>query len=184
MIVSVLLGIMMYYCGWLTLLLLLGVVAMVTVSRKVGGGSARYFVRQQAALGHVEGYIQEMMNGQRVVKVFCHEEESKAGFDELNDALYLDSRRANTYANMLGPIIFNIGNVLYVLVALVGGLLSWRAEFQLGMRSWHVVPFLNMTCGYRNINLAQRSGTHYYGLAGADRVFPSWLRRPRLTMVR
>ncbi len=187
MIVSVLLGIMMYYCGWLTLLLLLGVVAMVTVSRKVGGGSARYFVRQQAALGHVEGYIQEMMNGQRVVKVFCHEEESKAGFDELNDALYLDSRRANTYANMLGPIIFNIGNVLYVLVALVGGLLMLAkvpnfsfSGMPLGISI--IVPFLNMTKQFTgNINtLSQQLNSIIMGLAGADRVFTLMTEAPEV----
>ena len=98
------------------------VVFMVIVSKKVGGGSARYFVRQQAAVGRMEGYVQEMITGQKVVKVFCHEEAAKKDFDAINDALCEDSRKAHAYANVLGPIIGNIGNVLYVLIAVAGGL--------------------------------------------------------------
>ena len=75
---------MLYFCGWLTLLVLLGVAAMIFVSKKVGGGSAKYFVRQQKSMGKVEGFIQEMMSGQKVIKVFCHEEETKKSFDEIN----------------------------------------------------------------------------------------------------
>ena len=83
--------------------------------RKVGGNSSRYFIRQQQAIGRTEGFVEEMMNGQKVVKVFCHEDEAKKDFDAINDALFADSEKANRYANMLMPILNNIGNVLYVL---------------------------------------------------------------------
>ncbi len=96
---------------------------MLLITKKIGGSSARHFIRQQQALGKEEGFIEEMMNGQKVVKVFCHEEESKADFDKINDMLFTESETANKYANTLGPILNNIGNVLYVVVALAGGLL-------------------------------------------------------------
>ena len=89
--------IMIYYCLWLALVVLVGVTAMLMVTRKVGGGSARHFLQQQVVLGQEEGYIEEIMNGQKVVKVFCHEEESKADFDRINDALFAESERANKY---------------------------------------------------------------------------------------
>ena len=85
--------VMLYYSLWMTLVLLIGVVAMMFVSKKLGGGSAKYFIRQQQSLGRAEGLIQEMMNGQKVIKVFCHERECEEDFDKLNDALYEDSRR-------------------------------------------------------------------------------------------
>ena len=110
--------IMVYYCLWLTVIVILGVAVMLRITKKVGGGSAKYFVRQQGALGKVEGFIEEMMNGQKVVKVFCHEAESGADFDKLNDSLFDESVKANKYANILGPILNNIGNVLYVVVAI------------------------------------------------------------------
>ena len=114
-------SIMMYYSVWMTLVVLLGVVCMTFIVRRVGGGSAKYFVRQQEALGKTEGYIEEMMNGQKVVKVFCHEEAAERDFDIINDALFADSEKAHRYANTLMPILNNVGYVLYVVVALVGG---------------------------------------------------------------
>ncbi|MBO5670813.1 MAG: ABC transporter ATP-binding protein, partial [Clostridia bacterium] len=178
MIITVVLSIMLYYCGWLTLLVLTGVAAMILVSKKVGGGSAKYFIRQQRAMGTTEGFIQEMMNGQKVVKVFCHEAEAEADFDRINDALYEDSRRANAFANMLGPIIMNIGNVLYVLVALVGGLLLIGnvpnvslSGLPLGISI--VIPFLNMTKQFTgNVNqLSQQINSVAMAMAGASRIF-------------
>ena len=177
-IILVDLGIMIYYCGWLTLLVLCGVACMFLVSKKVGGGSAKYFIRQQKTMGRVEGYVQEMMNGQKVVKVFCHEEASKADFDKLNEELFSDSYRANAYANMLGPIIGNIGNVLYVLTAIVGGalLLSGAPNFSLsGMPIGIsiVVPFLNMTKQFTgNFNtVSQQINSIVMAMAGATRIF-------------
>ena len=120
-IVLVVFSIMLYFSLWLTLVLVLGIIAMVAVTKKIGGGSAKYFVRQQKAVASTEGFIQEMMAGQKVVKVFCHEQKSIEDFDRLNDALFEDSFRAQAYASVLGPIIGNIGNILYVTLALVGG---------------------------------------------------------------
>ncbi|MDE7464758.1 MAG: ABC transporter ATP-binding protein, partial [Clostridiales bacterium] len=115
--------IMLWYSLWFTLIVVVGVVIIVLVTKKVGGGAGKYFVAQQQAVGKVEGYIEEMMNGQKVVKVFCHEQQAKEGFDKVNDFLCDKSTRANRYANMLMPILGNIGHVLYVLVAIVGGVL-------------------------------------------------------------
>ena len=115
--------VMAYYSVSLMLVVIVGVVAMSLVMKKVGGSSAKYFMRQQESLGKAEGYIEEMINGQKVVKVFCHEADSKRGFDEVNEALCHDSERAHTFSNVFGPIMNNIGNILYVLVAFVGGVM-------------------------------------------------------------
>lgn len=170
--------VMLYYSLWMTLVLLIGVVAMMFVSKKLGGGSAKYFIRQQQSLGRAEGLIQEMMNGQKVIKVFCHERECEEDFDKLNDALYEDSRKANAYANILGPIIQNIGNILYVIVAISGGIFLLlnvknvsisRAALDISI----VVPFLNMTKQFTgNVNqLSQQINAIVMGVAGADRIF-------------
>ncbi|MBR2925777.1 MAG: ABC transporter ATP-binding protein [Clostridia bacterium] len=176
-IIACVMGIMLYFSVWMTLVLLLGVVAMILVSGRIGGGSAKYFIRQQKAMGRTEGYVQEMMNGQKVVKVFCHEEQSKADFDKINDALYEDSFRAHAYANMLGPIIANIGNVLYALVALVGGvfLLTGAKNLSISGMAFSisiVIPFLNMTKQFTgNVNgLSQQINSIVMGLAGAGRI--------------
>ncbi|MCR4906996.1 MAG: ABC transporter ATP-binding protein/permease [Clostridiales bacterium] len=177
-VIATVLGIMIWYCGWLTILILLGVVAMVFVSKIFGGGSAKYFRRQQQSMGKAEGYVQEIMNGQKVVKVFCREEEAKADFEKLNAALCEDSFRANAYANSLGPVIGNIGNVLYVLVAIVGGalLLTHAPNFSLSglpISISIIVPFLNMAKQFTgNVNnLSQQINSIVMGMAGADRVF-------------
>lgn len=170
--------IMMYYCLWLTLVIIAGVVLMLFITRKVGGGSARYFVRQQKALGQVEGYIEEMMNGQKVVKVFCHEKKSKEAFDQLNEKLFSESERANKYANTLMPILNNVGNILYVAVAVVGGVLMLCkvpnvSISGLAMSISIVVPFLNMTRQFVG-NISQVSNqvnAVVMGLAGAQRIF-------------
>ena len=177
-IVVAVFSIMIYYSVWMTLLVITGIFVMTIVSGKIGGGSAKYFIRQQKSVGAAEGFIQEMMNGQKVVKVFCHEEDSKKDFDEINNALYEDSRKANSYANALGPIIMNIGNVLYVLVAMVGGLLlaSGLPNLSLSGMAFSIsilVPFLNMTKQFTgNINqLSQQINAVAMGLAGAKRIF-------------
>ena len=177
-IVLTVLFIMLYYSIWLTLLLLLGVVAMIFVSKKIGGGSAKYFVRLQKAVGRQEGFVQEMMNGQKVIKVFCHEEACKSDFDEINEALYQDAYRANAFANTLGPIIMNIGNVMYAIVALVGGafLVTGIPNFSLSGLVFSidiVIPFLNMTKQFTgNINqVSQQINSIVMAMAGAERVF-------------
>jgi ATP-binding cassette subfamily B protein len=170
--------IMMYYCLWLTLVVVVGVIAMTAITKKVGGGSAKYFIRQQKALGHLEGFVEEMMNGQKVIKVFCHEEESKADFDKINESLYKDARAANQYANILAPILNNIGNVLYVIVAITGGiLLIYNVKnvsiSGIAMGISIVVPFLNMTKQFAgNINqVSQQINAVVMGLAGAQRIY-------------
>ena len=170
--------IMLYYSAWMTLVLLFGVVAMVFVSKRVGGGSAKYFIRQQRSMGRAEGFIQEMMNGQKVIKVFCHEKECEEEFEKVNDALYHDSYRAHAYANILGPIIMNIGNVLYVVIAVAGGLflLSGLHNISLSGLAFSisiVVPFLNMTKQFSsNVNqVSQQINAIVMAMAGADRIF-------------
>ena len=170
--------IMIYYSVPLTVIILLGVVAMFFVSKKVGGGSAKYFIRQQQSVGKAEGYIQEMMNGQKVIKVFCHEEDAKKGFDEINEALFSDSYKAHAYANTLGPVIMNIGNVLYVLIAMAGGLfiasgLPNISISGIGFGISIVVPFLNMTKQFTgNINqVSQQINAIVMAMAGAQRIF-------------
>ncbi len=183
LIVVAVLGIMLWYSVWITLVVLVGVVIMVIVSGKIGGGSAKYFIRQQKAIARTEGYVQEMMNGQKVIKVFCHEEEVKQEFDAINQELYEDSRRANAYANMLGPIIMNIGNILYVICATVGGVFLLTEIPNIGIHSifWGIgvltidmaVPFLNMTKQFTgNINtVSQQINSIVMALAGAERIF-------------
>jgi ATP-binding cassette subfamily B protein len=170
--------IMIYYCVWLLLVVLVGVAIMFFVTKKVGGNSAKYFIRQQESIGKTEGFIEEMMNGQKVVKVFCHEEESKKDFDAINDELFHNAEQANRYANMLMPILANIGNVLYVAVALVGGLLMLAKVPNLSLSGMALgisilVPFLNMTkqfCG--NISqVSNQLNAVIMGLAGAQRLF-------------
>ena len=170
--------IMLYYSVWMTLLLLVGVAAMMIISKKVGGGSAKYFIKQQQSIGKAEGFIQEMMNGQKVIKVFNHEEECISDFEEINTALCDDSCKANAYANILGPIIMNIGNIIYVLIAVAGGLflLSGVPNISisgLGFSISIIIPFLNMTKQFTgNINqLSQQINSIVMGIAGAERIF-------------
>ena len=169
--------IMLYYCVWMTLVVLAGALLMLTITRKIGGGSARFFFRQQEALGKLEGFAEEMMNGQKVVKVFCHEEASKADFDRYNDMLFEQSQRANKYANTLGPILNNIGNVLYVIVALAGGILMVYQVPNLSISGLPlsisvVVPFLNMAKQFAgNVNqVSNQVNSVVMGLAGTSRI--------------
>lgn len=177
-VVCTVLGIMLYFSLWLTLIVLAGTVVMVFLTKKIGGGSAKYFMKQQKAIGKEEGYIEEIMNGQKVVKVFCHEDECKADFDKLNDQLFEDSRKANAYSNILGPVLGNMGNVLYVIIALAGGLflLSGAQNVSISGLAFSIsvtVPFLNMTKMFAG-NIGQISfeiNSVVMALAGAQRIF-------------
>ncbi len=171
-------GIMLWYSVWLTLLLVVGVIAMMLVSGKIGGGSARFFIKFQNSVGKQEGFVQEMMNGQKVVKVFCHEKNCQKDFDAINEALYEDGRKAHGYANVLGPIIMNIGNIMYVIVAIAGGLLYFFNVPNLSLSGKAlgisiIVAFLNMTKQFTgNINqLSQQINHVVMAAAGAGRVF-------------
>ena len=177
--------IMLWYSVWMSLVVFVGVVAMFYVTKVVGGGSAKYFIRQQRSVGKTEGYIQEMMNGQKVIKVFCHEETSKKNFDEINEELYNDGYRAHAYANMMGPINGNIGNILYVLIATVGGILLILEAPNLSLSGGAlavsvVVPFLNMTKQFTgNVNqVSMQFNQIAMALAGAQRVFDLMDQKP------
>lgn len=178
-IVLTVFGIMIYYSVWMTLILLVGVIFMLFVSKKAGGGSAKYFIKLQSSVAQVEGYVQEMMNGQKVVKVFSREEKCAEEFKRINDELYEQSHKAHAYSNMLGPIIMNIGNIMYVIIATVGGLFMLIPNFyNLSLSAIPfgisiVVPFLNMTKQFTgNINsLSQQINSIVMAMAGAKRVF-------------
>jgi ATP-binding cassette subfamily B protein len=173
-----LLSIMFYYSVWMSLVVLGGMAFMVTAVRGLGGNSARYFMRQQQSLGKTEGYMQEMMNGQKVVKVFCHEEAAKADFDAVNDQLFRDSQQANRFANILPPVVVNIGNLIYVTVAMAGGIFLLTGAHNLSISGLAfsisvVVPFLNITRQFSgNINMvSQQVNAVIMALAGAARIF-------------
>ncbi len=170
--------IMLYYSLWLALVVVFGVCMMVLITKRVGGASARFFVRQQIELGKVEGFVEEMMNGLKVVKTFCHEEESKNDFDRLNGQLFRVAEKANQFANTLGPILNNIGNLLYVIVAIVGGLLLLCGAPNVSVSGLPfaisiVVPFLNMTKQFSgNVNqVSQQVNAVVMAMAGAERIF-------------
>ncbi len=172
-------ALMLYFSVWMTLVLLCGVVVMIFASKKIGGGSAKYFIRQQKAMGRAEGFVQEMMNGQKVIKVFNHEEQSEKDFNAINEELCRDSARAHSYANTLGPIIGNIGNILYVIMAVAGGIFLLTECPNLAIGAFPVfeisivVPFLNMTKQFTgNVNQASQQINHVVmGMAGGARLF-------------
>ena len=171
-------SIMLYYSLWLSLLVVLGSFFMLRIVKVIGGKSSHYFVRQQEELARSEGFIQEMMNGQKVVKVFNHEEKSIQDFDRYNDELFRVSNEANRYSNVIMPILNNIGNILYVLVAIVGGaLLAFHAPnisiSGLSLSIAIVIPFLNMTKQFAGVigQISSEVNAVVMGVAGAGRVY-------------
>ena len=171
-------SIMLYYSLWLSLMVVLGSFIMLRIIKVIGGKSSHYFVRQQEELARSEGFIQEMMNGQKVVKVFNHEEKSIQDFDRYNDELFRVSNEANRYSNVIMPILNNIGNILYVLVAIVGGaLLAFHVPnisiSGLGLSIAIVIPFLNMTKQFAGVvgQISSEVNAVVMGVAGANRVY-------------
>jgi len=169
---------MLRYSIWLTLIMILGIIAMMFATGKVGAGSAKYFIRQQTAVAATEGFIQEIMNGQKVVKVFNHEEKVTEEFNRLNTGLAEDSGKANTYANILAPIIGNIGNIIYVLLAVGGGLMTVLGVVNISFSGLPmgidiIVPFLNGSKQFMgNINqLTMQMNAIVMAGAGAQRIF-------------
>lgn len=165
-------GAMLFTNVWLTLFVLVGVAVMIVVTGKIGGNSAKFFLKQQQSLGEVNGYIEEMIGGQKVVKVFCREDKCKERFDELNDALRVNATSANTFANILMPIMMNIGNLLYVLVAVVGGTLALMGvggSITLGV----IASFLQLTKSFTQpiSQISQQVNSIVMALAGAERIF-------------
>ena len=166
---------------WLSLIVFLCVAFMVLATKRIGGNSAKYFIRQQKTVGKTEGFVEEMMTGQKVVKVFCHEREAKRDFDEINYRLFKDSEAANKYGNVLMPVINNIGHIAYVLVAIAGGVLvllgvpnlSFAGLTSAGITIGAIVAFLNMSRQFTlNISqVSQQVNSVVMGLAGARRIF-------------
>ncbi len=170
-IIATLVG-MIVTCWQLTILVLLGTFAMIFFMGKIGGKSATYFVKQQASLGDVNGYIEEMVNGQKVVKVFTYEDRAKDAFDKKNGELCENATKANIFANILMPIMGNIGNVLYVLVAFVGGFLA----IQCGVKAITVgviASFLQLTKAFVMpvSQVSQQMNAIIMAMAGAGRIF-------------
>ena len=170
--------IMLYFSVWMCLVIVAGVAFMVFMTKVLGGNSARFFVAQQRELGVVEGQVEEIMNGQKVVKAFCHEQAAERDFDAFNEHLFEVSQKANMYGNILMPVLMNIGNLIYVVVALAGGLLLALGTPNVSLSGMTlsiavVVPFLNMTkqfCGQIG-QISMQINAVVMGLAGADRIF-------------
>ena len=175
---------MLYSSLYLTLIVLVGIIAIVFVTKLVGGGASKFFLATQKAVARTEGFVEEMMAGQKVIKVFCHEEEAKADFDKVNGYHFEMSDKANRYANMLMPIIANIGNVMYVIVALIGAALAVKGVSNVGIGAALgvkelllfgpalIVSFLQTTRQFSN-NIGQVSNqvnSVVMGLAGAQRI--------------
>lgn len=177
--VLAMIGMMLYFSVWLTILVLIFISVMLTISKKFGGASAKYMMAQQRSLATEEGFVEEIMSGQKVVQVFCHEEESKQDFVKLNEKLFRDGEKANQYGNVLMPILNNLGNLMYVLLAVLGGTLvvlhapnvslTGVDTITLGI----IISFLSMTrqlsqtIGQASMQVSMIA----MGLAGAGRVF-------------
>lgn len=170
--------IMLYFSIYLALVILFGLVCIVLVTKLVGGGASKYFLATQRAVARTEGFVEEMMQGQKVIKVFCHEEETKADFDKVNGYHFEQSDKANRYANMLMPIIANIGNVMYVIVALLGAVFAANNLQNISIVGLSmftpalIVSFLQTTRQFSN-NIGQVSNqvnSVVMGLAGTQRI--------------
>ena len=155
----------------LTVLAVAVIFVMTFVTRKIGGNSGKYFVSQQMALADVTGFVEERMNGQRVVKVFNHERKSEEEFDRLNEALFESASSANTFANMMGPVIGNIGNLQFVLTAVLGGFLSVMGVG--GITLGVMASYLQFTKSFTQpfMQVAQQFNSIVMALAGAERIF-------------
>ena len=170
--------IMMYYSMILGLIVVAGIVCMTFAARYVTSHSSKYFLRQQVTLAKAEAFMEEMMTGQKVIKVFCHEDETRADFDKVNDEIFFNARNGNRFANILMPLLSNIGNVMYVVVALVGGALLLTDVPNISVSGMAfsisiVVPFLNMTRQFAGAvgQVSNQVNMVIMGSAGAHRIF-------------
>ena len=187
---------MLNFSLWLTLFVIVGVVFITILTGKIGGNSAKYFMKQQQSIGALEGFVEEIMNGQKVVKVFNHEEETKKDFVKLNNSLCEDATKANFFANILGPILNNVGNILYIIIIIIGSIFAIKEVFNPSLEvlfnriqiNWFhkeiepikpvltagiVASFLGMTKNFINQinNVSHQLGMISMAMAGADRVF-------------
>ncbi len=170
--------VMIYYSVWMAVIVVAGVGFMAYMTKVLGSRSARNFIAQQKEICIVEGHVEEIINGQRVVKVFCHEEAAQEDFDVRNEELFRAARAANMYTNTLGPILMNLGNLMYVIVALTGGVfielgVPNLSISGLGFSIAVTVPFLNMTRQFSGQigQISQQINSVVMGLAGAERLF-------------
>ena len=170
---------MIHLSIWLTLVVLAFAALMLVVIKNVAGRSGSYFVKQQRSIGDVNGYIEEMINGQKVVKVFCHEEKAKEDFDRKNEELFQAAASANTYANVLMPIMGNMGYILYVAVAIIGGALGIMGVTNLSLGGEPVLTlgtiasFLTLSRNFVNpiAQISQQLNAVVMAMAGATRIF-------------
>ncbi|MBR4807717.1 MAG: ABC transporter ATP-binding protein [Lachnospiraceae bacterium] len=162
---------MIYTSPWLTLVVIIALILILNVSRIIAGNSGKFFIKQQMSLGKTNGYIEEMINGQKVIKVFCHEDTAKRDFDALNDELYNNSRSANTFANILMPVNANLGNLLYVLIAVAGGCMAISGFSIITIGA--IATFLQLVKSLMMpvTQVSQQLNSIVMALAGADRIF-------------
>ncbi|WAJ22650.1 ABC transporter ATP-binding protein [Lacrimispora xylanolytica] len=170
---------MLYYSIWLTLVVVLVIILMLKITKKLGSITAAFMIQQQKSLAKEEGFIEEMMQGQKVVKVFCHEEENKEAFKKLNEQLFKDGEKANQNGNVLMPILGNVGNLMYVLLAVIGGLMVYLKAPNISLTGVSIVSIgiivsflgmsrqLSQTIGQASMQVSMIA----MGLAGATRVF-------------
>lgn len=170
---------MLYYSIWLTLVVMIVVFLMLKITKKLGSITATFMIQQQKSLAKEEGFIEEMMQGQKVVKVFCHEEENKEAFKKINEQLFKDGEKANQNGNVLMPILGNVGNLMYVLLAVIGGLMVYLKAPNLSLTGVSIVSIgiivsflgmsrqLSQTIGQASMQVSMIA----MGLAGATRVF-------------
>ncbi len=181
--------VMIYISVTLWLAVVLGLIVILFVTKVIGGNSAKYFMAQQKAVGKMEGYVEEMINGQKVVKVFCHEQEAITKFDAINEDLYKVSNSAHAFSNMLMPIIHNIGNIMYVVIAFIGGAIiigtngqginvGFKSLFESGslieiLQIATVVSFLGMARRFANTTgqVSNQINSVVMAMAGASRIF-------------
>ena len=172
--------IMLLYSLWLSIVIGLCAVAMVLISRHIAGKSVKYFIRQQDSLGKVNGYIEESLQGQKVIKVFVHERESEKAFDNVNDELFHSAEKANKYSNILMPILANVGNMTYVIIAVIGAVFILTDVTNISLRGNMgafnvavVVMFLQLSMMFsRQVGMvSQQVNSIAMGIAGAQRIF-------------
>ena len=177
--ITVIFSMMLSFSLWLTIIVIICVIIILNVTKKVGGASSKYMIEQQKSLAKEEGFVEEMIKGQKVIKVFCHEEDSKKDFDKLNEKLFEDSQRANKFGNILMPILGNIGNIMYVLIAFVGAFLAIYEVKNISIRGLAVltpgiiISFLSLSRQFSHTigQVSHQVAMIAMGLAGASRIF-------------
>ncbi len=162
---------MIYTSPYLTILVLFGLFAMLKVTKNIGGKSSTYFIKQQESMAKANGYIEEMINGQKVIKVFSHEKQAIESFEKINEELCTDSTLANRYSNILMPALANLGNILFVLIGVVGGLLAINGIG--GLTVGAIASFLNLSKSFTMpiTQLSNQINTVVMAIAGAKRIF-------------